>query len=383
MIQTRLNAGAIVIWLVKIRGIVNVCRIPFLVLSLVLLVGAASAFTCYETPTAPDGTCCLKIYNLQESNRAQLAGPVVIDYAESTGNLLVRGPLPLIVRNGTGQAGNCMNQADWHFAYDELNTMMQNKKTTAPAYFSDSKKAALISDMQDFNLDDYRIIDISLLDHGDINSLEFGVLLREFGGVQSTCSAPLAGGTLHGQTGNLISSAFAFCPSIDQHCKDTIDSDVGETCSFSGRIDQLITLMNEKDPSGKKRLIYYHCVLGSDRTGSITIGYLQKTITSLSFIHAYKYAEYLGKESQGGDAIWPPNPAARNAALAYCQKIGADCTEDEAHRVILPGRDTHSHLPGQEDEPVVTPAPTTVPAPVQTPVPAVRYNPAKSDEATF
>lgn len=361
----------------------NYPRIPFLFIGLVLLTASAGAFTCYESPTAPDGTCCLKIYNLQESNRAQLAGPVVVDYAESTGNLFVRGPLPLIVRNGTGQSGNCMSQSEWRFAYDELNAMMQNKKTTAPAYFSDSKKGALIRDMQDFDLDDYRIIEISLLDHGEINSIEFDALLREFGGVSSTCSAPLADGTIHGQKGNLISSAFAFCPSLDQHCNDTIESDVGDSCSYSGRIDQIITLMNEKDPSGKKRLIYYHCVLGSDRTGSITIGYLQKTTPSLSFIHAYRYAEYLGKETQGGDAVWPPNPAAKNAALAYCQKIGADCTENEEHRILLPGRDTHSHLPGQEDEPAVTPAPAAVPAPVQTPVPAGRYNPAQSDEANF
>jgi hypothetical protein len=362
----------------------NSYRISFFLIGLVLLATSASAFSCYETPAAPDGTCCLKIYNLEESNRAQLAGPVVVDYAESTGNLLVRGPLPLIVRNGTGQSGNCMNQSDWRFAYDELNTMMQNKKSSsAPAYFPDSKQAALIRDMQNFNLDDYRIIDISLLDHGEINSQEFDVLLREFGGVKSTCSAPLAGGSVNGQAGNLISSAFAFCPHLDQQCKDTIDADVGNTCSYSGRIDQIITLMDEKDPSGKKRLIYYHCVLGSDRTGSITIGYLQKTIPSLSFIHAYRYAEYLGKKTQGGDAVWPPNPAAKNASLAYCQKIGADCTEDEAHRILLPGSDTHSHLPGQEDEPVVTPAPTAVPVPVQTPVPAGRYNPAQSDEANF
>lgn len=361
----------------------NYSRIPFLFISLFLLTGTAGAFTCYETPAAPDGTCCLKIYNLQESNRAQLAGPVVVDYAESTGNLFVRGPLPLIVRNGTGQAGNCMNQTEWRFAYDEMNTMIQQKKTSAPAYFSGSKKAAFISDMQVFILDDYRIIDISLLDHGEINSLEFDVLLREFGGAKSTCSAPPEEGTLHGHDGNLVSSAFAFCPAIDQHCKDTINADTGDTCSFSGRIDQIITLMNEKDPSGKKRLIYYHCVLGSDRTGSVTIGYLQKTIPSLSFIHAYRYAEYLGKETQGGDAVWPPNPAAKNAALAYCQKIGADCTEDEAHRIVLPGRDTHSHLPGQEDEPAVTRAPVNAPVPVQTPVPSGRYNPEMSDGIIF
>ncbi len=364
----------------------NATRIAFLVLGVILmagLVGAESTFTCQETPTAPDGTCCLKIYNLQESNRIQLAGPVVVDYNEMTGNLLVRGPLPLIVRNGTGQAGNCQNQADWHFAYDEMDMMMQNKtSSSAPAYFPDSKEAALLHDMQDFRLDDYHIIVVSLLDHGDINSVEFGPLLRDFGNKFSTCTALPVEGTIHGQKGNLVSSAFAFCPVIDKSCNESIDNDGDNTCSFANRINQLTTLMSEKDPSGKKRLIYYHCVLGSDRTGSVTIGYLQKTIPALSFVHAYKYAEYLGKESPGDDAIWAPNLAAKNAALAYCQKIGADCTTKEAARIMLPGRDAHSHLPGQED-PVVTPAPTVVPMPVQTPVPAERYNPTESGDVNF
>ena len=74
-----------------------------LVIGCMLLIGTCGAFDCYENTVSPDGSCCLKIYNLQESNRAQLSGPVIVDYNETAGNLLVRGPLPLIVRNGAGQ----------------------------------------------------------------------------------------------------------------------------------------------------------------------------------------------------------------------------------------------------------------------------------------
>jgi len=362
----------------------NFPRIAILVLGIVLLVGTCGAFTCYESPTSPDGTCCLKIYNLDKANTVQISGPVVVDINEETGNLLVRGPLPLVVRNGSGQNGNCMNYPDWRFAYDEFTTMMPERNSVAPVYFTDSKKAALQQDMQDFHLDDYHVVDISFLDHAEINQLEFNTLLREFGGDSSTCNASLVEGTLHGQKANLISSKFVFCnDGIDQACRDSMDNDIGDACSYASRISQIMTLMAEKDASGKPRLIYYHCVLGSDRTGSVTIGYLQKTIPTLSFVHAMNYAMYLGKENQGRDAVWSVNPGANNTAQAYCQMIQGDCTLQEAPRIILPGRDTHSHLPGQEDPVVATPAPTAVPVPVQTPVPTRRYNPTDSGGADF
>jgi len=348
-----------------------------------LLIGTCGAFDCYESPASPDGSCCLKIYNLQESNRAQLSGPVIVDYNETTGNLLVRGPLPVVVRNGTGQVGNCMDNSAWRFAYNEFNTMMQNRKSFAPAYFSTDKKMNLRQEMANFSLDNFEIIDIALLDHGEINALEFATLQQAYGGNYSSCSDPLKDGTLFGQKANLVWSAFAFCKNPGDSCNETIHTNVGDSCSYAQRIDQLTALMGGRDPiTDRKRLIYYHCVLGSDRTGSVTIGYLQNANRTLSFAHALAYARFLGKEYPGGDAIWPVNNDAQNAALSYCRMIGADCNMEESSRIMLPGRETHSHLPGQEDA-VVKPGIQQTPVPAQTPVPPVRYNPARQDDVTF
>jgi hypothetical protein len=349
------------------------------------IVAAAEAVTCYEQPSSPDGTCCFSRFNLQEENRMQLAAPTVVDYSESNGNLLIRGPMPLIIRDGKGNdpaISRCKNQSDWQFAYDELGTMIGNQKTFAPVYFTDSKEAALKSDLQDFNLDNYHVIVVSLLDHGDINPTYFASEQKAFGGNYSSCSDPLKEGNIHGQSGNLIWSTVGFCDGgIDEKCKTILNTDTDTTCSYANLIEKLSTMMAEKDPSGKKRLIYFHCVLGTDRTGGVTIGYLQKTNPSMSFTDAVTYATHLGKES--GMPPWPPNAASQNLANAYCQKTGGLCNTGENTRVYLPGRDTHSHLPGQEDAPSVTPVPTPRPVLVQTPVPAVRYNPAKSDEVNF
>ena len=356
--------------------------------SFVLLIGIVSAegvVTCYEQPTAPDGTCCFNRFNLEEANRVQLAAPTVVDYSESNGNLLVRGPMPLIIQDGKGNdptKSRCKNLSDWSFAYSELNTMIKNQNTVAPVYFSDSKEAAMKADLKDFNLDDYQLIVVSLLDHGDINPTYFSIEQRDFGGSFSSCSGQLKDGIIHGQKGNLIWSTVGFCNGgNDQNCQDLLNSDSDTSCSYANLIDELSAMMAKKDPSGKKLLIYYHCVLGTDRTGGVTIGYLQKTNPKMSFSDAVTYATYLGKES--GEPPWLPNIASRNLANAYCQKMGGLCQVQENTRVYLPGRDTHSHLPGQEDATIETPAPTAVPLPVQTPVPVQRYNPAKSGGANF
>lgn len=365
-----------------------------LLIGCLLLIGTCGAYTCNEyqgcnftcneyKTMSPDGTCCLYIHNLQESNRVQISGPAIVDYNETTGNLLVRGPLPLIVRNGTGNAGNCTNYSEWRFAYTEFNTMMQNSKSFAPAYFPEDKKMKLLQEMADFSLDDFEIIDIALLNHDVVNALEFDTLQKAYGGNYSSCSDPLKNGVLSGQKANLVWSEFAFCNNLGDSCNQTIDMNVGNSCSFGQRIDMLAALMGEKDPvTGKKRLIYYHCVLGSDRTGSVTIGYLQHANRTLSFAHALAYARFLGKEDQGDGAPWPVNNDALNVSLSYCRMIGANCGTKEAVRIMLPGRETHSHLPGQEDA-VVTPVPQQIPVPAKTPVPSVHYNPTRQEGVTF
>ncbi len=366
---------------------------------LVILIALVPAVQSADTNTT-DGTYCQNRFNLVPENKVQISVPTVVDIDIATGNLLVRGQIPLVVRDATGNAGGCREHADWSYSYDGLNKLMQDKKGFVPAYFNaenknDEKIAAIRGAMANFNLDDYEVIDISLLNANPYGNdmVEFATIRDAFGGVSSTCNATLLDTTFHGRNGNAILSDFYFCNTADgandPNCARSMVMDNVDpgSCSFSGRIDQIVALMAGKDQKpGKKRLIYYHCSQGSDRTGSITMGYLQKTIPGMSYVHALHYAQYLGKENQGADAMWPVGCGADNSALAYCQYIGADCTKTEGERVLLPGSSAHAHLPGQTDTTVVpTPAPVTVPAPVpaQTPVPAKPYNPTKTGEVNF
>ncbi|WAC05919.1 MAG: hypothetical protein OS112_04620 [Methanoregula sp.] len=369
----------------------NPRRVAPLCICLILLAGfvaAAEVAACNEKPAALDGTCCWNRFNLQEENRVQLAAPTVVDISESNGNILVRGPTPLIIRNGKGndpKASPCMNHSDWRFAYDELNAMIQNQKTFAPVYFTPGKKAALASGLQNFNLDEYHVIVISLLDHGDINPAYFAIEQRDFGGSYSSCSEPLTDGTLPGgQKGSLVWSTVGFCDGgNDDQCQEILNTDTGATCSYAHLIDEIGTLMATGDPSGKKRLIYYHCVLGTDRTGGVTIGYLQKTMPPMSFADAVTYATHLGTENSMPP--WPPNSASQALANAYCLKINGTCETVDDTRIYLPGRDRHTHIPDVQPGPAVTPSvlPVNTPAPAQTPVPAGRYDPTKAGEANF
>lgn len=349
-----------------------------------------------------DNTYCQNRFNLVPGNTEYISVPTVVDIDVTTGNLLVRGQIPLVVRDGAGNAGGCRMHADWNYSYDGLNRLMQDKKGFVPAYFNaqnknDEKIAAIQAAMANFNLDDYEVIDISLLNSNPEGNdmIEFATIRDAFGGVSSTCNATLVDTTFHGRNGNAVLSDFYFCnPKDGGNDPDCIQSMVMDdvnpgSCSFSGRVDQIIALLAGKDQKpGTKRLIYYHCSQGSDRTGSVTMGYLQKTIPGMSYVHALHYAQYLGKEEQGTGANWLVGFGANTSALAYCRYIGADCTQTENSRVLLPGSNTHSHLPGQTDTTVVptpTQAPATVqvPVPAQTPVPTKPYNPTKTGDVNF
>ncbi len=349
-----------------------------------------------------DNTYCQNRFNLVPENKVQISVPTVVDIDVKTGNLLVRGQIPLVVRDGTGNSGGCRMHANWNYSYDGLNALMQDKKSFVPAYFNTQNKnvekiAAIKTAMANFNLDNYEVIDISLLNSNpDGNDMvEFATIKDAFGGVYSTCNATLVDTTFHGRNGNAVLSDFYFCNTkVGPNDPDCVQSIVMDnvnpgSCSYSGRIDQIVALMAGKDQKpGKKRLIYYHCSQGSDRTGAVTMGYLQKTIPGLSYVHALHYAQYLGQEEQGSGANWLVGYGANTSALAYCQYIGADCTQTENSRVVLPGSTTHTHLPGQTDTtvaPTPTPVPVTVqvPVPAQTPVPTKPYNPTKTGDVNF
>ena len=346
---------------------------------------------CANNDYAKDGTtCCYNRFNLQEENRNTLVPPTVVDINEATGNLLVRGPMPLLIRDGAGnppQSFGCKNHEDWSFALANLNEMIAAEKSFVPSYFALAKGTVLKNNLGNFNISDYQLIIISLVDNGDVDSKYLSIEQRDFGGASSQCSAALVPGTITGQSGNMVISTTGFCNAndpADAQCQVRLTTDADGYCSYANLISQIDTLMKEKDPSGKKRLIYFHCVLGNDRTGGVTMGYLMKAL-SMSYADAETYATNLGDPV---GRAHPPNAGSRTLALAYCQKM-------------IPGNSCPAHISGMTEESAgaTTTTSTTIPtinptnpglpyqtittAPAQTAVPAGRYNPDSSGDINF
>jgi len=331
--------------------------------------------------TADGATCCKNIYNLQEENRDKMAAPTVVDYSEATGNILVRGPEPIILRSGTGNTDGCLSSDTWRFAYDELNGMIMHEKNVAPVYFTDSKKTALIADLQTFNLADYQFIDISLLNAGDSNKALFAAEQAVYGGENSfsTCTgSTLVPATIKGGTGNLIWSNTIGCPNNDASCiQARLWTNNDGFCSYADTVNNISVMMGQKDPSGKKRLIYVHCNHGADRTGGIVLGYLMKSNPTISFDDALTYTTYLGKKTDINR--WTPEPGAQNLAKAYCKSINGLCqasTETGAGTALT---NPATMLPTVTATTHATPQPTGTVALAQTPVPS-QYNPEGGDK---
>ena len=344
---------------------------------------------CANNDLAADGTtCCYNRFNLQEENRDTLVPPTVVDINEATGNLLVRGPMPLTIRNGPGnppQTYGCKNHDDWSFATANLNGMIAQEKSFVPVYFTPGKSSALTTGMKNFNLSDYQLIVVSLVDNGDVDSQYLSIEQRDFGGASSQCSATLVPGTIAGQSGNIVISTTGFCNAndpADAQCQVRLTTDADGFCSYGNLISQIDTLMKEKDASGKKRLIYFHCVLGNDRTGGVTMGYLMKAF-GLSYADAETYATNLGDPT---GRAHQPNAASRTLALAYCQLIKGSCP---AHISSM----TAASTPAATAIPttispvmpttLVTPQPTGTIAPAQTAVPSGHYNPDTAGNSHF
>ncbi len=363
---------------------------PVIVLVLVAAVAGVWYFTCFlpssdigqaplnedvmapmgHSDSSPDGTNCHNVNNLQEENRDNLAAPTIVDMNEANGNLLVRGSLPLIVRDGIGKEGGCKNKSDWQFAYDNLNVMLKNVKDVSPAYFSSEKSAALRAQMQEFELGDYHVIVVSLLNTAD-NTNYVDVEKAAFGQKFSRCSAPVVEGTLRGQPANLIWSSVGAC-SDDASCKNVLESDSDVLCSYKNLMDEISTLMKERDPSGKKRLIYVHCTHGADRTGIVTMGYLMKDL-GLGYSDALTYTNNLGQKTTPH-----PHPLVETyltMAKAYCKEIGGACPTNAGAVVTAPAN------PGVTTIVPVTTMPVVTTAPAQTPV--THYNPQNSGGSTF
>lgn len=118
-----------------------------------------------------------------------------------------------------------------------------------------SKGTKLTAQLQNFNLGDYKVIDISLLNTGAGNAQLFEVENRSFGGQYAMCSAGIPEGSLHGQPAGLVWSSIISCPLDQPEClQKRLHEDTEGFCSYANLITEINSLMNTKNE--KKLLIY-------------------------------------------------------------------------------------------------------------------------------
>jgi hypothetical protein len=322
-----------------------------------------------------DGACNCR-YNLDLANQGAINPPAIVDFNEANGNLLVRGPLPLIIRNGPGNdnaKSPCNDASDWTFAYDNLDAWIKQLPNPSPAYFDAAKSDKLKQALSNFNLRDYNLIDISLIDN-QYNAPTLAAEMRALGVKPEDVYSPdgcwppgncshFLPRTLYGKNFAQVtghpSGQFVWwpvwfwgcqgdnapSPKVDFFCSTDGGADMGcpatpwpegSICdplkllqspgfNFIDLVDFLGELLRETEPSGKKRLIYFHCILGSDRTGGLHMAYLLNNYVT-SFAKAREYAKFpIG--------LHYPNTASQRLVNAYCHYLQAlhpdkdyDCT---------------------------------------------------------
>jgi len=114
--------------------------------------------------------------NFDMKNSPDFLNPIaIVDIDTGTGNLMVRGPLPLTVRRGLGKNTPCLEQPDWSLAYDQMSDWIKNligQDGSCPSYFSADKcqkLKGLNNSQQPFKLSDYKLIVVTLLEDKGTN----------------------------------------------------------------------------------------------------------------------------------------------------------------------------------------------------------------------
>ncbi|MDO9036516.1 MAG: hypothetical protein Q7U51_15105 [Methanoregula sp.] len=160
----------------------------------------------------------------------------------------MRGPLPLLVRDGSGNSGGCRAQSKWEFAYDGINEMLKHDKDFVPDYLKGSSKGSkLTAQLQNFDLKEYKVIDISLL-NTEGNSYLFEIENQSFGGKPARCSMNIPKGSLRGQPAGLIQSPVASCaPGQDECIRQQMLNDSATTCSYAN-LDRMLHPLSRMSP---------------------------------------------------------------------------------------------------------------------------------------
>lgn len=206
----------------------------------------------------------------------------IVDYNTTTGNLLVRGNLPLYPDMNPPPPP----APPYYFAYTELSSAISSLLQQAPASGVVPANVA-----QNFNLSNYQLLVISLLDNqGDANDLEievgtfsgdFSTLPTQWPTYLSPAWIPttiLGNGSL--QTG-LTTTQSSGCQLVWWPF-DPLLNELSSGFQFDNLITFANTQLTTQAPSGSTgTVVYVHCDSGVNRTGAFTTAYLLQYGSSL------------------------------------------------------------------------------------------------------
>ena len=254
------------------------------------------------------------------------AALAVVDQHAETGNILVRGSMPIHTAGG---------QTDYglrKFTYDELNKGLQSK-----------------SNIPGFDLRDYQLIDISLIDdqHAGLDTFipevkSFGLTVCDLNDgnenracwpPKSDCSPNWQWGKLWGSgyvetepeprpEGNFVWWPISACDGGGDLNHPTCSIPVNELLTedrwnFSGLVDHLIGQMKVKSASGRRKVLYIHCSWGKDRTGALSAAYLLKKAKEENHNLTLKQAIQKGKDAVN----LVPNDGYLRLTVVYCREM--------------------------------------------------------------
>jgi hypothetical protein len=233
-------------------------------------------------------------------------------------NLLVRGNFPFVKKDTDNPCHPDFPEQEHCFALMDFTSKMKEV-------------------ISDFDIDQYEVIDFSLIDNqGTIDELTaeanaIGLYIEDVN--CSNCWFPDNGCNWDPKeiyqstsSGN-IPWELVWWPVYA--CGNPIpcdlhNTDIGlNTFLFSEASKFLNELLKGSPDSGKKRLIYFHCVQGTDRTGALHIAYLMDNNPQMKFKEALERATNGTRQGSDDPQLDPPLvPMCTYVGLAYryCQQ---------------------------------------------------------------
>ena len=209
----------------------------------------------------------------------------IVDYNTTTGNLLVRGNLPLYPDMNPPPPP----APPYYFAYTELSSAIASLLQQQPA-----SSVVPASVAQNFELSNYQLLVISLLNNKTTDSIDLQIEVGAFGGTFSNLpttwptydpptspawvpttivgSGPLQIGTPTPQSGCQL----VWWPFDSQY------NELSSGFQFDGLVTYANAQLATQAPSGSAgTVIYVHCDSGVNRTGTFTTAYLLQYGSSL------------------------------------------------------------------------------------------------------